>query len=110
MRRVSKEALYGAFEKEGFNSTRAARICDKTSSYFSNCETCGINSEVAKKLKDLLGIDIETLPEPEPDQAVKDQIDMFEKQALSRLTREDIAEAVFTGVYNALEKFYEGTD
>ena len=58
MTKVEKEALFKEFEKKGVNPSRAAKICDMSQSYFSNCEKDGINEEVAEKLKKRLDIDI----------------------------------------------------
>lgn len=63
-KKVKKDVLYAAFEKKGIKPVLAATICDKTPSYFSNCEKNGVNTEVAQKLKDRLGIDIYSMPSP----------------------------------------------
>lgn len=99
-RRVKKDALYAAFEEKGFNAKRAAKVCDMSQSYFSNCETSGIPDEIAEKLKSRLEIDVDMLPEyigEEPAQAEMMQ---------TAITKEDITEAVAQGVRKALEAYF----
>ena len=103
-RRVQKDALYAAFEAKGFNATRAAKVCDMSQSYFSNCETSGIPNDIAAKLKSRLEIDVETLPEyieeTEPDEK---QIAM---DFAPGITKQDMIDAVRLGVEAALMEYF----
>ncbi len=74
--KVNKKALFTEFEKKGIKPSLAAQVCEKTSSYFSNCEVNGINDDVARRLRDRLGIDIYALPGP-ADRETPEQVGMF---------------------------------